>query len=124
ASSRVLIRWSRWDWKGYAAAVASVTVASVIGWPLRHWLELDNANVLMLYLLAVLWIGTHYSRGAAVLASMLGVATFDFVFVKPYYTFAVADPQQYLVTFAVMLATALVISALTHRVREHSEAAR
>jgi len=58
-----------------------------------------------------------------VLASVLGVATFDFVFVEPFYTFAVAD-QQYLFTFAVMLLTALVISTLTHRARQQSELAR
>jgi two-component system sensor histidine kinase KdpD len=54
---------------------------------------------------------------------VLGVATFDFVFVEPYYTFAVAD-EQYLVTFAVMLVTALVISTLTDRMRKQSELAR
>jgi len=113
-----------WDWTGYAAAIVSVAIATAIGWPLVHSrLQLSEANVLMLYLLGVLWVATHHSRGAGVLASVLGVAAFDFVFVKPYYTFAVAQ-REYLVTFAVMLATALVISSLTHRVRVHSEMAR
>jgi two-component system sensor histidine kinase KdpD len=113
-----------WDWTGYAAAIVSVALATAIGWPLVHSaLQLSEANVLMLYLLCVLWVATHHSRGAAVLASVLGVAAFDFVFIPPYYTFAVAQ-REYLVTFAVMLATALVISSLTHRVRVHSELAR
>ena len=54
---------------------------------------------------------------------MLGVAAFDFCFVPPYLTFAVSD-QQYVVTFVVMLVTALVISTLTHRVRRQADAAR
>jgi K+-sensing histidine kinase KdpD len=114
-----------WDWRGYSWALLSVALATAIGWPLVHWprLHLADTNVLMLYLLAVLWVATRYSRGAAVLASVLGVAVFDFVFVRPYYTFAVAD-QQYVVTFAVMLLTALVISTLTHRARQQSELAR
>jgi two-component system sensor histidine kinase KdpD len=58
-----------------------------------------------------------------VLTSVLSVVAYDLIFVKPFYTFAVSD-QQYLITFGVMLATGLVISALTHRVREHSEEAR
>jgi K+-sensing histidine kinase KdpD len=112
------------DWGGYASAIVTVALATAIGWPLVHsTAHLANVNALMLYLLSVLWVATHHSRGAAVLASALGVATFDFVFVEPYYTFAVAD-EQYIVTFAVMLLTALVIGTLTHRMRQQSELAR
>lgn len=100
-----------------------VGAATAVGWPLYHGLRLANTNILMLYLLGVLWVATHHSRGAAVLASVLGVLSFDFAFVPPYFTLTVHD-QQYLVTFAVMLTTALLISELTHRVRRHSAAAR
>jgi two-component system sensor histidine kinase KdpD len=106
--------------------------ATAIGWVISYGLRvpdphapqrLANSNVLMLYLLGVLWIATRYSRGAAVFASLLGVAAFDVCFVPPYFRFNVAD-EQYVVTFAVMLVTALTISTLTHRVRVQSEAAR
>ena len=43
-----------------------------------------NENILMLYLLGVLWVATHHSRGAAILASVLAVAAFDLIFVPPY----------------------------------------
>src|SRR5436305_2330550 len=113
-----------WDWRGYAWAIGTVALATAIGWPLVHSsLGLHNTNVLMLYLLSVLWVATHCSRGAAVLASVLGVAVFDFLFVEPYYTFAVAE-REYLVIFVVMLVTALVISNQTHRVRQQAELAR
>src|SRR3954466_11109253 len=111
------------DWKGFAVAVAVVAAATGVGWPLYHRLHVADTNVLMLYLLGVLWVATRHSRSAAVLASVLGVAAFDFCFVKPYLTFAVND-QQYLVTFVAMLLTALVISTLTHRVRLQADAAR
>src|SRR5437016_1278264 len=64
-----------------------------------------------------------YTRGPAILASVLGVAAFDFLFVNPYYTFTVTD-QQYLITFTVMLITALVISALTLRLRARAREAQ
>jgi two-component system sensor histidine kinase KdpD len=113
------------DWVGYACGLGVVAAATAVGWPLVHSasLRLASVNVLMLYLLGVLWVATRFSRGAAVLTSVLGVAVFDFAFVEPYYTFAVAD-RQYVVTFAVMLLTALVISTLTHRARQQSELAR
>ncbi len=62
-------------------------------------------------------------RGPSILASVLSVAAFDFFFVPPYLTFAVSDTE-YLITFAVMLVVALVISTLTSRVRAQAEAAR
>jgi two-component system sensor histidine kinase KdpD len=113
-----------WDIRGFTWAVGTVALATAVGWPMVHSrLHLANVNVLMLYLLSVIWVATHYTRGAAVLASVLGVAIFDFVFVEPFYNFAVAD-QQYLITFAVMLLTALVISTLTHRMRTQQALAR
>jgi two-component system sensor histidine kinase KdpD len=54
---------------------------------------------------------------------VLSVATFDFFFVPPFFSFAVSDTQ-YLVTFAVMLVVALVISGLTVRIRAQADAAR
>jgi two-component system sensor histidine kinase KdpD len=50
------------------------------------------------------------------LASVLSVAVFDFFFVPPYLSFAVADTE-HLITFTVMLIVALVISGLTVRIR-------
>ena len=57
------------------------------------------------------------------LASVLSVAAFDLCFVSPTMSFAVAH-LEYLVTFAVMLLVALVISTLTVRLHQQAEAAR
>lgn len=113
----------RRNWAGYAWSTFVTALVTVIGWPLYHYLDLSNANVLMLYLLGVLWVATHYSRGAAVLGSLLGVVAFDLCFVPPYLTLSVSD-RQYVVTFSIMLITALVISTLTLRVRAQAEVAR
>jgi two-component system sensor histidine kinase KdpD len=124
-SLRIPRLW-RADWRGFAAATAVTGIATAVGWPLYHHLfreHVSNTNILMLYLLGVLWVATRHTRGAAVLASVLGVAAFDFCFVPPYLRLAYYD-RQYLVTFAVMLLTALVISTLTHRVRMQAEVAR
>ena len=120
------------DPKGFALAILATAVATVAGWLAFHGPRLPSAdrqshfadtNVLMLYLLAVLFVATRSSRSAAIFTSILAVATFDFCFVPPYLTFVVAD-SQYLWTFAVMLITALVISTLTHRARIQAQAAR
>ena len=54
---------------------------------------------------------------------MVGVLAFDFFFVPPYLTFAVADAQ-FVITFAVMLVVALIISTLAARLRRQIRTAR
>ncbi len=76
----------------------------------------DPANVVMLYLLSVVLLSIRYGRGAGVLASVLSVLGFDFFFVEPKLSFSVADTQ-YLFTFALLLAVALIISQLAAKLR-------
>jgi two-component system sensor histidine kinase KdpD len=113
----------RWDWKGSVVAIAVVGGATAAGWPLHHKLGVSNTNILMIYLLGVLWVATRLSLAAAIVAAVLGVLAFDFTFVPPYYRLDVHD-QQYLLTFAVMLLTAMTISTLTHRDRARAREAR
>jgi two-component system, OmpR family, sensor histidine kinase KdpD len=80
-------------------------------------------DVVMVYLVGTLVVAMRGRRGPAVFASILSVLCFDFFFVPPRFTFEVAHPQ-YLVTFLVMFAVALVISHLTLRVRTQAEAAK
>ena len=76
----------------------------------------DLANVVMVFLLAVVGVALKWGRGPAVLAAFVSVGAFDFFFVPPKLTFAVSD-FQYLVTFAVMLVVALVIGQMTAGLR-------
>jgi len=109
------------DWQGYAEALGAVGLCSGIAWLMLAHLGLSN--LIMVYLLGVVAVAARSGRGPTVLASVLSVATFDFFFVPPYFSFAVADAQ-YLVTFAVMLVVALVISGLTVRIRAQAASAR
>jgi two-component system sensor histidine kinase KdpD len=76
----------------------------------------------MLYLLIVVIAAIYLGRGPAILASILGVLAFDFLFVQPYFTFAVTDTE-YIITFVALFLVGLVISQLTARAREQAEAA-
>lgn len=80
---------------------------------------LSPTDVVMLLLLGVVLVASRYRRGPAVLASLLSIAAFDFLFVPPYYTFGVQDAA-YLLTFAVMLIVALTMSRLTGLIREYA----
>jgi two-component system sensor histidine kinase KdpD len=84
--------------------------------------HLDLANIVMLFLLTVLLIAVTLGRGAAVLASVLSVLLFDIFFVPPRFSLAVSNIQ-YLVTFAVMLATGLITGQLAAGLKQKAHEA-
>jgi two-component system sensor histidine kinase KdpD len=104
----------------YFAALAFTAAATALSSLARPYL--GPTNLVMIFLLGVVATAFLCGRGPSVLASVLGVAAFDYFFVPPYYSFNVSDTE-YLLTFAVMLTTALVISTLTVRLRQQAEAA-
>jgi two-component system sensor histidine kinase KdpD len=108
-------------WLGYLWAAAAVIACTVVAHLMRG--SFGEADIIMLYLVGVMVIATRWRRRHAVAASLLSVGAFDFFFVLPYHTFAIEDAR-YLVTFAVMLAAALVISGMASRVRDQVEAGR
>jgi two-component system sensor histidine kinase KdpD len=96
----------------YLLAAGVVALCTGLGWALVPSLEI--VNLVMVYLLGVVLVAASLGSGPATLASVLGVAAFDFCFVPPHWTFAVTDVQ-YLVTFGIMLAVGLLVSTLTAR---------
>jgi two-component system, OmpR family, sensor histidine kinase KdpD len=106
------------EWREYLSAVGLVGLTTAIGFALRP--HLQPTDVAMLYLLAVVAVASWYRQGVAILATVLSIAAFDFMFVPPYYTFSVHNAA-YFVTFAVMFVVALVMSRLTSRIRDQAE---
>lgn len=97
------------DWQAYAWTAGVCGLAGAIAAPLYQ--VFDLANIVMLFLLAVLLVAVRFGRGPAVLASFLSVLIFDLFYVQPRFSFAVSDVQ-YLMTFAVMLAVGLITGQL------------
>lgn len=100
--------------KGYYLAMATCILTSAIASLLLTYFELSN--VVMLFLLGVILVSSKYGRGPGIFSSIISVASFDFFFVTPRFSFTVSDTQ-YLLTFAVMFVVALVISNLTSGLR-------
>ncbi|MBL8820353.1 MAG: sensor histidine kinase KdpD [Planctomyces sp.] len=106
---------------GILAAGVFVSAAACLNLGLSRIQFADSeANTVMVLLAAVAWTAFRHGRIPAIVASVLSVLLFDFLFVPPYFTFRVADAE-YLVTFTVMLAIALVISTLTSRLKAQIE---
>ncbi|MFD0914459.1 DUF4118 domain-containing protein [Methylophilus luteus] len=103
--------------RGYLWALVISAITSAVASVLLPYFEL--ANIIMLYLLGVMLISMRYGKGPGIVASLLSVSTFDFFFVPPRLSFSVTDTQ-YLMTFAIMLSVALVISNLTSILRKQA----
>ncbi|WP_437283241.1 sensor histidine kinase KdpD [Sorangium sp. So ce375] len=104
----------------YVWSACVVALCTLVSWLMHPFSDL--ANLIMVYLLGVVIIASRFGIAPSVFASVLGVAAFDFFFVKPYLTFVVSD-LRYLLTFAIMLSVALVIASLTVRIRRQVESA-
>jgi len=105
------------DIAGYAWALAATAACTAAAFAMRP--RFDLVNIAMVYLLAVVYVAVRYSRGAAVTTAILAVLAFDVLFVPPEGTLTV-DDAQYLLTFAIMLAVALIISHLTEDARRRA----
>src|SRR5665647_41381 len=112
-------RFSRWQW--ILLTVVACAGTTLLATPLIGYLDL--ANIVMLFLLTVLLLAISLGRSAAVLASVLSVLLFDVFFVPPRFSFAVSNVQ-YLITFAVMLATALITGQLAAGLKQKAREAQ
>lgn len=101
-------------WQGYLWAIATCVLTTLVAAALLS--VFDLANVVMVFLLAVVAISLRFGRGPGALAAFLAVFALDFFFVPPRFTLRVQD-SQYLFTFVLMLGVALVLGQLAARLK-------
>lgn len=108
-------------WRIYGMAAVMVVMATLID--LLIYPHSGQSNIIMVYLLAVTLVAMLGELGPSIMASILSVLTYDFIFIPPFYSFVVQD-FQYFFTLVVMLLVTQVISHLTVRTRRQVETAR
>ena len=103
----------------YMLGLLLVAAATGLGALINPYIH--PANLIVIFLLSVVLAAVYLGRGPSIMVSILSVAAFDYFFVPPRLTLAVADTE-YLLTFIGLLAVSLVISQLTAMVRGQAEA--
>jgi len=111
---------SRTSWRDFWFAILIVSGCTATALLLRP--VLATTNLAMIYLIGIVAAAMRLPRRAAILTAASGVAAFDFFCVPPYLTFAVSD-YEYVITFAAMLAVAIVISTAVSGARLQALAA-
>lgn len=82
----------------------------------------QNANVITLYILAVLIISVITSQWIyGVIASIISVIIFNYLFIDPIFSFHAYDTG-YLITFGVMFVSALISSSLASQLKKYATA--
>jgi two-component system sensor histidine kinase KdpD len=109
------MNWTRY-WAAAAITLACTAVAAVM------YPYFALTNLIMVYLLGATIAALRLGRGPASAAAVANILAFDFFFVPPRFSFAVSD-FEYVVTFGVMLAVALIIATLVASVRAQTRVA-
>ena len=105
---------------GYVVAIVVIAVATAVlkifGGHINH------TTVALSLLLIVLFVATAWGSKPAVVASLVGVVCFNFFFLPPVGTFAVADPENWIALVAFLI-TAITAGQLSSRAKQRAEEA-
>ena len=103
-----------------AKSVGILLAASALGY-LFEWLGLAEANIITIYVLAVLIISViTNNRVYSLISSIVSVLVFNFLFTDPKYTLQASDIG-YPVTFVVMFIAALLTSTLATKLKSNAK---
>jgi two-component system sensor histidine kinase KdpD len=106
--------------RGYLIAVLAM---SAVAGALKFFsTRINPTTAALALLLVVLYIATRFGSRPAVLAAMAGVLCFNFFFLPPIGTLAIAEPENW-VALAAFLITAVTVGELSARARRRTEEA-
>jgi len=109
------------SWKNAFLALCVVALCTTVNIPLSRHLE--PPNLVLIYLLGVVWIAFRCGKRISFLAALLSVLLFDYLFTPPYFSFTMSDGQD-IFTFAALAGISFMISSLSNRLRQQTIATR
>ncbi len=111
------------EWRAYGWACAAVAAASLAAWPAARWDAVPAGVLTVMYLSAVLVVGSRFGLGPSLAAGVLGFLTYNFLYTEPYYTFLVSGGSD-IVSLSVFLLGAIFTGTLASRLKAQVEAMR
>ena len=104
----------------YVFAVVGIASVTGILIPLRE--QINTTTIGFAFLLVVLSVAILWGRRPALLDSVLGMLCYNFFFLPPFYTFTIADPQNWIALTAFFI-TSLAVGQLSARAKRRAEEA-
>jgi K+-sensing histidine kinase KdpD len=110
--------------KGYIGFIAAVLAVAAVTVGLAFAGDhVNSTTAALVYLLAVILIASVYESPAALLASLLAALSINYLFLAPYYTLTISDPENWVALF-VFLAVAVTVGQLSARANRRADEAR
>lgn len=120
-SIRTMPRVDRPIWSQYGLGLVMSAVVTLFCVTFRDYMEL--VNIALLYQIPVTMSAFWWGRWPSYFTAFCGVASFDFLYVPPIYTFNITDVR-YLWSFITFLIVAFVIGGRTELLRVEAASAR
>ncbi|MBL8360196.1 MAG: DUF4118 domain-containing protein [Rubrivivax sp.] len=111
------LRWSRPGLRDAARVVLALGVATAAAAALER--HLHPANLVMLFLAAVVYVASRAGRAPAVATVLGSIFIYDLIFVAPRWSLKPTEPQYWL-AFLVMMVAGLIVGQLAARSREQA----
>ena len=102
------------DFRPYIVSFLSVFITVIICLLIQPFIE--ATNIAMFFLIPIIISSLLSGRIAGILASFLAVASFDYFFIIPHFSFSVADVG-FIPTFAVLFVVGIITSLLADTVK-------
>jgi two-component system sensor histidine kinase KdpD len=100
-------------------AAAMVAVIGLLTFTIAKVLPVNATTAGFAYLIAILFGATQWGLAEATLGSVVAVLCFNYFFLPPVGTFTIADPQNWVAFFALLI-TSITASRLSTRVRKQA----
>lgn len=114
------VKWIHSRWASYVLATFAIGALTTILIALRS--EINTTTIGFAFLLVVVAVAIIWGSRPALLASVLGMLCYNFFFLPPYYTFTIADPQNWVALTAFFI-TSLAVGQLSARAKRRAEEA-
>src|ERR1041384_2970955 len=105
-------------WLGFAVAIFSI--AAVTGALKLLGPHINPTTVALAFLLIILVAARTWGSGPAVAAALVGILSFNFLFLPPYGTLAIRDPDNW-IAFIAFMVTAIIVGQLSGSAKQRAE---
>lgn len=108
--------------KSFIVAVGGIAVVTAILVLFQN--AVSPTTVALSFLLVVLLTATFFGRNPALLASVLGTLCFNFFFLPPFYTFTIADSNNWIALFAFLITSVVAGQLFAYAEKRTAESER
>ena len=103
-------------WQALLAGLAGAALATLVAWPIDFYGLVSPTSLVVIYMVAVLFVGTRYGLWPALFTSVLCFLAHNWFYTAPRYSFTIQSPED-VVGIVLFLVGAIFTGTLAGRLR-------